>query len=274
MRYTGGLTGGNWIASLLADTGAGILDGAYLVENFENLNPANTHIGKPYNLYSKIDTEVERYLGFERWWGGHFLLTAEEIRAITGELFVGNKLTAGRILAPDGTPIDLRRIKAPIVVVCSHGDNITPPQQALNWILDLYDDVEQIRANEQTIVYTVHDSVGHLGIFVSAKVALKEHAEFVDSLELIEALAPGLYEMVIEEVRSRTRARRPSTSSTMSGSRRARWTPSGPSTTGAKTSGPSPPWPRCRRSTTASTKHSWAHGSGRWRTSRWPRRCG
>jgi hypothetical protein len=201
MRYAGGLAGGAWLASLLSDAGAGIMDGAYLVENFENQNPANTHIGKPYNLYSKIDTEVQRFLDFERWWGGHFLLTAEEMRAITGELFVGNKLTAGRILAQDGTPLDLRRIKAPIVVVCSHGDNITPPQQALNWILDLYDDVEQIRANEQTIVYTVHDSVGHLGIFVSAKVALKEHAEFVDSIELIEALAPGLYEMVIEEVR-------------------------------------------------------------------------
>ena len=200
MRYTGGLTGGNWIASMIADMGAGTFDGVHLVDNFEKLNPADKHLGKPYNLYSKIDTEAERYLGFERWWGGHFLLTAEEIRAITGELFVGNKLTAGRIIAPDGTPIDLRQIRAPIVVVASHGDNITPPQQALNWILDLYDDVDQIRANEQTIVYTVHDSVGHLGIFVSAKVALKEHAEFVDSLALIETLAPGLYEMVIEEV--------------------------------------------------------------------------
>ncbi len=46
----GGLLGGSWIASLLADAGAGTMDGAYFVENFENLNPANTHIGKPYNL--------------------------------------------------------------------------------------------------------------------------------------------------------------------------------------------------------------------------------
>jgi hypothetical protein len=69
----------------------------------------------------------------------------------------------------------------------------------LNWIIDLYESVDEIRANEQTIVYTVHPTVGHLGIFVSAKVALKEHAEFVDSLDLIETLAPGLYEMVIEE---------------------------------------------------------------------------
>ncbi len=199
MRYLGGLTGGNWLASLAADLGGGIFDGVNLVGNFENLNPANTYVRKPYDLYAKVDTEAPRYLDFERWWGGFFMLTGEEIEEITSELFVGNKLTQGKLVADDGTPIDLRNIRAPIVVVCSKGDNITPPPQALNWILDLYDDVDQIRANEQTIVYTVHPSVGHLGIFVSARVALKEHAEFVDSLDLIESLAPGLYEMVITE---------------------------------------------------------------------------
>jgi pimeloyl-ACP methyl ester carboxylesterase len=199
LRYLGGLTGGNWPASLASDLGAGIFDGIHLVGNFENLNPANTYVGKPYNLYKKIDTEPERYLGFERWWGGYFMLTQEEMEQITSELFVGNKLTEGKLVAPDGTRIDLRQIRAPIVVVCSEGDNITPPPQALNWIIDLYESVDEIRANEQTIVYTVHPTVGHLGIFVSAKVALKEHAEFVDSLDLIETLAPGLYEMVIEE---------------------------------------------------------------------------
>lgn len=199
LRYLGGLMGGNWLASFASDLGAGIFDGVNLVSNFENLNPANTYLRKPYNLYSKVDTEAPRFLGFERWWGGFFMLTQNEIEAITSELFVGNKLTQGKLVAPDGTRIDLRTIRAPIVVVCSHGDNITPPQQALNWVLDLYDSVDEIRANEQTIIYTVHPSVGHLGIFVSAKVALKEHAEFVDSLDLIETLAPGLYEMVITE---------------------------------------------------------------------------
>jgi pimeloyl-ACP methyl ester carboxylesterase len=199
LRYIGGLTAGNWLASFASDMGAGTFDGINLVTNFENLNPANTLVGKPYNLYSKIDTEPERYLGFERWWGGYFMLTQAEIEEITSELFVGNKLTQGKLVAADGTRIDLRKIRAPIVVVCSEGDNITPPPQALNWILDLYESVDEIRANEQTIVYTVHPTVGHLGIFVSAKVALKEHAEFVDSLDLIETLAPGLYEMVIEE---------------------------------------------------------------------------
>ncbi|HVJ60874.1 MAG TPA: DUF3141 domain-containing protein, partial [Burkholderiaceae bacterium] len=40
MRYAGGLLGGTWLSSLASDLGDGVFDGAYLVENFENLNPA------------------------------------------------------------------------------------------------------------------------------------------------------------------------------------------------------------------------------------------
>ena len=199
MRYTGGLLGGTWLTSLCGDLGNGKFDGAHLVENFENLNPANTLWTKQYNLYSKIDTEEPRYLGFEKWWGGYFLTTKEEMRAIVDELFVGNKLTKGTILTADRRAIDLRNIRAPIVVIASWGDNITPPQQALYWIPDLYESVAEIVANEQTIIYTLDERIGHLGIFVSAKVAAKQHAELVNTLDLIEVLPPGLYEMILEE---------------------------------------------------------------------------
>jgi hypothetical protein len=153
---------------------------------------------KQYNLYSKIDTEAPRYLGFERWWGGHVNLNAEEIQFIVDELFVGNKLAAGEITTSDGTAIDLRNIRSPIVVFCSKGDNITPPQQALDWILDLYENVDDIRCYGQTIVYTVHESIGHLGIFVSGGVAKKQHGEFSSNIDLIDTLPPGLYEAVFE----------------------------------------------------------------------------
>src|SRR6185369_6438525 len=83
-------------------------------------------------------------------------------------------------------------------VFCSKGDNITPPQQALDWILDLYADVDEIRAYGQTIVYTVHESVGHLGIFVSGGIAKKEHSEFSSNIDLIDVLPPGLYEATFE----------------------------------------------------------------------------
>jgi hypothetical protein len=42
MRYTGGLLGGSWLTALMGDLGNGKFDGAWLVANFENLNPANT----------------------------------------------------------------------------------------------------------------------------------------------------------------------------------------------------------------------------------------
>jgi pimeloyl-ACP methyl ester carboxylesterase len=198
MRYTGGLVGGSWLTALTSDLGHGKFDGAWLVQNFENLNPSNTLWSKQYNLYSKIDTEAPRYLGFERWWGGHVHLNAEEIQFIVDELFIGNNLAAGRIQSRNGMTVDLRNIRSPIVIFCSKGDNITPPAQALGWILDLYQDVDEIRSFGQTIVYTVHESVGHLGIFVSSGVARKEHDEFSSNIDLIDTLPPGLYEAVFE----------------------------------------------------------------------------
>jgi pimeloyl-ACP methyl ester carboxylesterase len=198
MRYSGGLLGGSWLTALTSDLGAGKFDGAWLVQNFESQNPSNTLWTKQYNVYSKVDTEADRYLEFERWWGGHVNLNAEEIQFIVDELFVGNNLAAGRIEMSDGRKVDLRNIRSPIVVFCSEGDNVTPPQQALNWILDCYADVDEIRAYGQTIVYTVHQTIGHLGIFVSGGVAKKEHAEFSSNIDLIDVLPPGLYEATFE----------------------------------------------------------------------------
>jgi hypothetical protein len=104
----------------------------------------------------------------------------------------------GGVRTSDGTSIDLRNIRAPIVLFCSKGDNITPPQQALYWILDLYDSVDEIRAHGPTIVYAIHDKIGHLGIFVSAGVAKKEHDEFTSNSDFIDVLPPGLYEAILE----------------------------------------------------------------------------
>jgi hypothetical protein len=168
MRYSGGLLGGSWLTALTSDLGAGKFDGAWLVQNFESQNPSNTLWTKQYNVFSKVDTEADRYLEFERWWGGHVNLNAAEIQFIVDELF------------------------------CSKGDNITPPQQALDWILDLYADVDEIRSYGQTIVYTVHETIGHLGIFVSGGVAKKEHSEFSSNIDLIDVLPPGLYEATFE----------------------------------------------------------------------------
>ena len=152
------------------------------------------------DLYSQVDTESPRFLGFEKWWGNPVCSMREEMQWIADELFVGNKLSSGELRTSDGIRVDLRNIKSPIIVFCSKGDDITPPQQALDWILDLYDHENELIANGQTIVYTLHESIGHLGIFVSGKVASKEDKELIQFMDMIDLLPPGLYEAVITEV--------------------------------------------------------------------------
>jgi hypothetical protein len=81
----------------------------------------------------------------------------------------------------------------------SLGDNITPPQQAFNWVADVYSSTEEIKARGQVIVGLMQEEVGHLGIFVSGKVAQKEYTQIVSVMKSIEMLAPGLYGMEIQE---------------------------------------------------------------------------
>jgi len=199
MRYSGGMLGGGWLASLTSDLGNGTFDGAWLVQNFENLNPANTWVDKYYNLFANVDTEPPRFLEFERWWGGYYLMNREEIEWIVRNLFVGNQLWTGREQAANGRFFDLRQIKSPIIMFASLGDNITPPQQAFNWVADVYGTSDEIKARGQVIVGLMHEDVGHLGIFVSGKVAKKEYKQIVSVLKSIEALPPGLYGMQIHE---------------------------------------------------------------------------
>lgn len=199
MRYKGGLLGGIWTASMCADLGNGNFDGANIVKGFEDLNPANTIWGKKYNLYSNIDTEVERFLHFEKWWNGFFFMTSEEMKFITQDLFIGNRLETGEVSMNDGKTIDLKNLKEPIIVFASDGDNITPPQQALDWVRKVWGTTEEIRRSNQVIIYLLHQNIGHLGIFVSGKIVKREHNEMIGNVDLIKYLPPGLYEMFIDE---------------------------------------------------------------------------
>ncbi|NOY68928.1 MAG: DUF3141 domain-containing protein [Deltaproteobacteria bacterium] len=199
MRYLGGLLGGVWVNSLMGDLSNGIFDGANLVKNFENMNITNTLWTKKYNLWSKVDTEEKRFLDFEKWWGGFFNMTKDEIHFIVNNLFVGNKLEKGGVRLNEDKYLDLKDIQDPVVVFCSNGDAITPPLQALNWIVQTWGTLEEIKQCQQVIVYMLHENIGHLGIFVSGKVARKEHKQIISSYDMIEYLPPGLYEMVIED---------------------------------------------------------------------------
>jgi len=202
MRYSGGLLGGTWLSSMVADLSNGVFDGAWLVQNFESLHPANTFFDKYYHVFKNVDTEPPRFLEFERRWGGMYLLNREEIEWITQNLFVGNKLW-NDTKSKQGKLFDLKSIRSPIVLFASMGDDITPPEQAFNWVADTYGSTAEIKANGQVIVGLLHKNVGHLGIFVSGAVARKEHAQIVSVLGSIEALPPGLYGMNIIETQSK-----------------------------------------------------------------------
>ena len=199
MRYLAGWFGGSWLDRMTSDIGNGIFDAAWLVANFDNLNPANTLWTKQYNVWADPEQEKNRYLQFEKWWGDFVLLRGEEMQWMVDNLFIGNKFSTGQIITSDGIRLDVREVKTPIVCFCSHGDNITPPQQALDWILDNYQSVDEIRQCGQRIFYNIDPKVGHLAIFVGTKVAAKNHAQFINNMELIESMPPGLYEIVITE---------------------------------------------------------------------------
>jgi hypothetical protein len=208
MRIAGGFVGGVWLTHLLADLGDGRFDGAWLVANFENLKPES--IWEKYaKLFADIDAERQRFLDFERWWNGWYFLSREEILAVVENLFIGNRLEEGKFRICEGCTADLRRIRNPLVIFASYGDNITPPHQALGWIPVVYKDTDDLRAAGQRIVYLTNPHVGHLGIFVSAKVARFEHRAILESLPEIEALAPGLYEMKIDNPSGDPDCRRP-----------------------------------------------------------------
>ena len=196
-RVSGGLLGGAWLTHLTSDLGDGRFDGAWLVQNFENLKPEG--VWKKYaNLLSHVDREREHFLGFERWWNGFYFLSREEMLAIVENLFIGNSLEQGKLRVCPDCFVDLRRVHNPLVIFASYGDNITPPHQALSWIPTVYARTNDLKQAGQRIVYLINPHVGHLGIFVSASVARLEHRAILDSLKKIETLPPGLYEMKID----------------------------------------------------------------------------
>jgi poly(3-hydroxyalkanoate) synthetase len=153
MRLAGGLLGDAWLAEFAADLGDGRFDGAWLAANFENLKPERAIWDKYAQLFTEVDTERERFLQFERWWGGFYSLAREEISAIVENLFIGDQVEQGIFRICECCVADLRRIRNPIVVFASEGDDITPPHQALGWIPAVYHSTEALKAAGQRIVY-------------------------------------------------------------------------------------------------------------------------
>jgi hypothetical protein len=198
MRLSGALTGGVWATHWLADLGAGRFDGAWLVQNFEWLRPEG--LWKKYDgLFADPGREHDRFLEVERWWNAFYFLGREEILAIVRELFIGNRLQTGEVVIDGHCHANLARVRTPLLIFSSHGDNITPPHQALGWLQTVYPSTQTLVEAGQRIVYLLHRDVGHLGIFVSADVARREHRSILHHADVIRSLPPGLYEMRLSD---------------------------------------------------------------------------
>ncbi len=209
MRLAGGLLGGSWLTHFVGDLGDGRFDGAWLVQNFETLKPEAAIWDKYANLYLDVDREEERFLEFERWWNAWYSFSQEEMVEIVDHLFIGNELEQGTLNLGDTVKIDLRSLASPLVIFASYGDNITPPHQALAWLKAVYKTTDALKEAGQRIVFMTDPRVGHLGIFVSASVARLEHRAILESLDEVENLAPGFYEMKISNPSNDPDCRKP-----------------------------------------------------------------
>ena len=122
-------------------------------------------------LFTNVDSEQARFLEFERW-GTVYFLSREEILAIVENLFIGNQLE--QVFSRFARVALLTSGGSNPIIFASYGDNITPPHQALDDSGSLQD-TEDLKQAGQRIVYLTNPHVGHLGIFVSARVARLEH---------------------------------------------------------------------------------------------------
>ena len=154
MRYSGGLLGGSWLTAMTSDLGNGKIDGTGLIQNFDSLNPANFLWGKQYEVYANIDTGAKRYLKFEKWWGDFIQLNGDELQFLVDNLFIGDKLTRNQLQSQRWH--DLRSAQHHLADHRVHLDRRQHQSaaSALGWILDLYRDVDDIRATGRTIVYS------------------------------------------------------------------------------------------------------------------------
>ena len=129
------------------------------------------------------------------------LLNAGEMQWIADNLFVGNKLAQGahrHLRRRAHRPAQHHVARSS----CSAPGATRSRRRRRRWAGCSTSTTATTTSSRsgQTIVYSVHQTIGHLGIFVSGKVATKEHSEFASCIDMIDMLPPGLYEAVITEV--------------------------------------------------------------------------
>ncbi len=128
MRYTGGLLGGSWLTALMGDLGHGKFDGAWLVQNFENLESGQHALEQAVQRLSPRSTPKRRAISGSRS-GGAVMWSSTPRRCSSSSTSCSSATSCPpAISSPRAAPASTCATSArPIVVFCSKGDNITPP---------------------------------------------------------------------------------------------------------------------------------------------------
>ncbi len=199
LRYTGGICLGTWLPLFLGDIGDGIIDGLPPL-NFELFDIDRHPILDSLKWLQEVDDErkISVFLTQQKWVYGFHQIEARQFYWIIRELFIGNRLERG-LASLDREPLDMRRIKEAIIFT-SYGDTITPVAQGIGWIPRVWSTTDEMKRAGVKIALIHHERAGHLAIFVSAKVADKEHRQILGVLgDDFDTLAPGLYRMELTE---------------------------------------------------------------------------
>lgn len=199
LRFSGGLGLGTWAALFMGDIGDGVID-ALSPLTFEVFDIDRHPVLDSLKWLQEVDNEgkIAVFLTQQKWIYGFHEIGADQFYWIIRELFVGNKLERG-LVTLDGRPADMKQIRSAIVFT-SFGDTITPVPQGIGWIPRVWSSVDEMKAAGVKLALIQHPQAGHLAIFVSAKVADREHRAIIGVLgDDFDSLPPGLYKMDITE---------------------------------------------------------------------------
>jgi polyhydroxyalkanoate synthase len=145
---------------LLVDA-LGNIPGEFMNLGFLMMKPFQLGVGKYLEMIDILDneTKLRNFLRMEEWIFDSPDQAGEAYRQFMKDFYQGNKLIKGEVRI-GGTPVDLTKIRVPVLNVYAEEDHLVPPPSSIA--------LEQYIGSTD---YTLRSfPVGHIGMYVSGKV--------------------------------------------------------------------------------------------------------